>query len=92
MQRVQVHFLVGELSSLTGHRNENINNRSSIVTNSIKTLKMVYIKRKKRNYRVSVPVYTVYMFIYILGCMFMYVCIYIYIYIYIFYLQMVLLN
>ena len=57
MQRVWVWSLVRELRSHTclTLKNQNVNNRSSTVTNSIKTFKMVCIKknleRKKRAWR-----------------------------------------
>ena len=51
-QGVWIQFLVGELRShMLAAKTPNIKNRSSIVTNSIKTLKMVHIKKtilKKR--------------------------------------------
>ena len=31
-----------------GHKKQNLNSRSNIVTNSVKTLKMVHIKKKKK--------------------------------------------
>ena len=43
-----VQSLVGELGlhMPLGQKNQNISNRSNIVTNSIKTLEMVHIKKK----------------------------------------------
>ena len=48
MQGVWVQSLVGELRSHMpqGLKNQNIRNRSNIVTNLIKRLKMVHIKTK----------------------------------------------
>ena len=53
MQAVLVWSLVGELkfpqaSCPTLQKKQNRNNRSKIVTNSVKTLKMVHIKKKKK--------------------------------------------
>ena len=53
MQGVQVRPLVGELRSHMprGQKIQNIKKpRSNIVTNSIKTLKMVHIKKKNKNH------------------------------------------
>ena len=49
MHRMPVWSLVRELKSHMpcGQKNQNIKNRSKIVTKSIKTLKMVHIKKKK---------------------------------------------
>ena len=58
MQRVRISSLVRKLRSHMPHgrpRKRNINNRSSIVTNSIKTLKMVHIKRNLKNIRKKSP-------------------------------------
>ena len=54
VQAVLVWSLVGELrfpqaSCPTLQKKQNRNNRSKIVTNSVKTLKMVHIKKKKKN-------------------------------------------
>ena len=50
MQEVQVPSLAGELRfhRLRGQKNK-IKNRSRIVVNSIKTLKIVHIKKSKNN-------------------------------------------
>ena len=53
MQGVLVWSLVGELrfpqaSCPTPQKKQNRNNRSKIVANSVKTLKMVHIKKKKK--------------------------------------------
>ena len=51
MQGVQVWSLVGVLRShIPGGKKTKTYNRSNIVTNSIKTLKMVHIKKKKKSY------------------------------------------
>ena len=48
LQEVQVRSLVGELGShMPRGQKNNIKNRSNIVTSSVKTLKMVHIKKKK---------------------------------------------
>ena len=54
MQGVLVWSLVGELrfpqaSCPTPQKKQNRNNRSKIVANSVKTLKMVHIKKKKKS-------------------------------------------
>ena len=54
VQAVLVWSLVGELrfpqaSCPTLQKKQNRNNKSKIVTNSVKTLKMVHIKKKKKN-------------------------------------------
>ena len=38
----------GEIPQVSQSKNQNINNRGSVVTNSIKTLQMVHIKKKKK--------------------------------------------
>ena len=51
MQRVWVWALIGELRSNMAHgqkKLQNINNRSNVAANSIKTLKMVHIKILKK--------------------------------------------
>ena len=50
-QGAQVQSLVGELSSHMPHgpKNQNMNNRCNIVTNSMKTFKMVYIFKMLKN-------------------------------------------
>ena len=46
MQRVWVRFLVGELKShMPWGQKPELKNRSNIITNSVKTLKMVHIKK-----------------------------------------------
>ena len=54
VQRVWVQSLVGELKSHTpwGQKPE-LKNRSNIITNSIKTLKMVHIKKSLKNKRIK---------------------------------------
>ena len=50
MQREQVQSLLGELrSSMPCGQKTKTKNRSNIVTHSIKTLKMVHIKKTKKN-------------------------------------------
>ena len=54
MQGVWVWSLVGELSSPIPHSQKTKTwNRSNIVTNSIKTLKVVHIKKKKKTYKIT---------------------------------------
>ena len=49
MQEVGVQFLVGELRSCMPCSQETkVYNKSSVATNSVKTLKMVHVKKKKR--------------------------------------------
>ena len=49
MQRVQVQALVGELRShMPQGQKTKTENRNNIVTNSIKTLKMVHIKEQSK--------------------------------------------
>jgi len=51
MKGIQVQYLVGELRFHKPHGKKQTNKTSSIVTNSIKTLKIVHIKKNLRTKR-----------------------------------------